>query len=195
MSALILPPLKRVASPNFSNRTVKVDLVVVHDCEGSYVGAIGWFAQSKSQVSAHLILREDGQEATQMVDFGAKAWHAVAFNSRSIGLELAGFAAKGFSVPEWQSAANIVAWLLHKFGIPARWAEHGNGPGFCSHWDLGVAGGGHTDPTRDVATWQAFANRVTMAYGQDAPADWPSAGGIVPGIPKHFVPTPTIRKD
>ena len=37
-----------------------VRLFVVHDCEGSYAGSIGWFAQVRSQVSAHIVLRKDG---------------------------------------------------------------------------------------------------------------------------------------
>ncbi len=41
------------------------------------------------------------------------------------------------------TAADIVAFLLHKFKLQARWAEHGQGLGFCSHFDLGKDGGGH----------------------------------------------------
>lgn len=184
---LALPPLKHVASPNFSSRAGrKVDLIVCHDCEGSYAGSISWFSQPASQVSAHLILREDGQEATQMVDFADKAWHAVAFNSRSIGVEMAGYAAKGYGAPEWQDAANVIAYLLHAFGIPCQWSQHGTVAGFCSHYDLGAAGGGHKDPTTDFATWQQFVARVQAAYALPAPASWVAA---------PFVPTPTVRKD
>lgn len=193
---LVLPPLKHVASPNFSSRKgTKIDLVVCHDCEGSYAGSINWFREPKSQVSAHLILREDGGEVTQMVPFEMKAWHAVAFNSRSIGLEMAGFAAKGFADAEWQAAANVVAWLLHQYGLPARWAVHGDGPGFCSHYDLGRAGGGHSDPTTDSAVWTHFCGLVTDAYKLNAPKNWPGEDALMPPMPKGFVPTPTIRRD
>lgn len=195
-SPLALPPLKHVPSPNFSSRNGHaVSLIVCHDCEGSYSGAINWFANPKSQVSAHLVLREDGQEATQMVDFIDKAWHAVDFNSVSIGLEMAGFAAKGFAAAEWQDAANIVAFLLHKYHLPNRWAEHGAGQGFCSHYDLGRAGGGHSDPTTDPAVWAHFRGLVTAAYALAPPTDWPSTPAPVNGIHLGFVPTPTIRKD
>lgn len=186
-SALALPPLKRVSSPNFSTRGGRaVDLIVVHDCEGSYVGSIAWFANPASQVSAHIILREDGAEAVQMVDFANKAWHAVAFNPRSIGIEMAGFATKGFGAPEWQVAANIVAYLLHEFQIPCQWSHGGLGPGFTSHFDLGAAGGGHRDPTTDTPTWTHFVQLVTAAHALPAPASWPV---------ETFVPTPTTRKD
>lgn len=195
MTQLTLPPLKHVPSPNFSNRTAKVDLIVVHDCEGSYAGSINWFAQAKSQVSAHLVLREDGGEVTQMVAFDKKAWHACAFNSRSIGIEMAGFKAKGFEAREWQEAADIVAFLLHKFGLPCRWAEHGEGAGFCSHFDLGKAGGGHTDPTTDSAVWTHFCGLVKASYELQPPDDWPSEGAGVPAAPLGFVSTPTVRRD
>lgn len=168
-----LPALKWVPSPNYSNRTAKVDLIVVHDCEGSYAGAVNWFANRKSNVSAHLVLKEDGTEATQMVAFGEKAWHACDFNSRSIGVEMGGFEDRGFPDAEWQRAAVIVAYLLQKFEIPVQFAKGGVGPGFCRHLDLGKAGGGHSDPTRDDAVWQKFITYVEAAHAAGGfPASW-----------------------
>jgi hypothetical protein len=161
---LILPTLKHVASPNFSSRNgTTIDLLVLHDTQGGYEGSIGWFANSHSQVSAHLVLKEDGSEATMMVDWEEKAWHVVAFNSRSIGLEMAGFAKDGYGEAEWQAAANIIAWLCAKFKIPAQWAVAGHGPGIARHYDLGAAGGNHSDPTTDNVVWQAFIKRVQAA--------------------------------
>src|ERR1700691_5537135 len=73
---LILPPLSWISSPNFSSRGgQKVRLCVVHDCEGNYAGSVSWFAQARSQVSAHIVLDADGSRATQMVAFANKAWH------------------------------------------------------------------------------------------------------------------------
>lgn len=168
-----LPPLLWKPSPNFSQRTARVDLIVLHDTEGSYTSAVSWFQNPASQVSAHFVLREDGGEATQMVDIADKAWHACAFNSRSIGIEMAGFASKGYASTEWQAAAEVIAYHLHHLQIPCRWARAGVGPGFCSHYDLGAAGGGHTDPTTDPAKWQQFVTMVQAAYNKaDFPAIW-----------------------
>src|SRR5712691_8514087 len=91
---ITLPKLQWVESPNCSDRKpgVPLDLIVIHDTEGGYAGAISWFGNGHSQVSAHIVLREDGGEATQMVPYAKKAWHCATFNSRSIGLEMAGFA-------------------------------------------------------------------------------------------------------
>lgn len=172
---LTLPKLHWIASPNFSKRTAPVDLIVVHDTEGGYTGAISWFSQKKSGVSAHFVLKEDGSEATQMVHLDDKAWHAVAFNSRSVGLEMAGFAKKGFASAEWEAAANIVAWLCKEFKIPVQWAKGGQGPGFCSHYDLGKAGGGHSDPTTDGSVWQSFVNDVHAVKFAGLPDTWPFA--------------------
>lgn len=194
---LNLPPLKFIQSPNYSSRNgAKVRLVIIHDCEGSYSGSIAWFAQSRSQVSAHLVLREDGGEATQMVRFANKAWHACAFNTVSEGIEMAGFAAKGFSSPLWDAAAAIVAYRLKTNGLPLRWAEKGIGAGFCSHWDLGAEGGGHRDPTIDPNVWQSFAARVGKAYAQDMPGSWPIAGHpMPPDMPSGFTPSSGGRSD
>lgn len=169
-----LPPLKFVASPNFSSRSgARVDLVVVHDTEGAYSGAIAWFAQKRSQVSAHYVLREDGGEATQMVELADKAWHVCAFNRRSVGLEMAGRESAGFSDACWLATARIVAYLLHHLQIPCRFAAGGVGPGFCRHYDLGPAGGGHDDPTTDAAKWAWFSGLVAAEYARgDLPEMW-----------------------
>ena len=162
-----LPPLKQTPSPNWSERVpATIDLVVVHDCEGSYLGSISTFMQQRGQksVSAHLVLNDDGSECTQMVPLLKKAWHVVDFNSRSIGVEMSGFVAKGFTPGELSADAEIVAWLLKKFNIPCQDALGGKRPGFTSHYALGAAGGGHVDPTTNPVVWAGYVARVCAAY-------------------------------
>ena len=53
----MLPSLKWVPSPNFSNRSARVDLLVLHDTEGTYQSAINWFKNPASQVSAHFVIK------------------------------------------------------------------------------------------------------------------------------------------
>lgn len=194
---LVLPPLKWISSPNYSSRDgQKVSLIVAHDCEGQYLGSINWFSQSRSQVSAHLVLKEDGSECAQMVSFGNKAWHACNFNPFSEGIEMAGYSARGFDAPEWADAAAIVAYRLHANGLPCRWAEKGIGAGYCSHFDLGKDGGNHRDPTTDAATWEAFCVRVEAAYAQSMPDSWPIAGHpLPPDAPPGFQPSVGPRHD
>ena len=192
---LALPKLLWKASPNFSSRTAKIDLIVVHDCQGGYSGSIGAFlsrvGEGAGPVSAHYVLREDGLECTQMVDDSKKAWHAAAFNSRSIGLEIAGFEAgtlknnlplkDSYSDAEWNAAELITAYLCKKHGIPAQWSQGGKGPGVARHLDLGRAGGGHTDPTRDEAKWAAFVARVkVLVASPDLPVQWSPVGAVPP---------------
>jgi N-acetyl-anhydromuramyl-L-alanine amidase AmpD len=56
-----LPALLRRPSPNFSSRHgTRVDLLVLHDCEGGCEGSVRWFELSGSSVSAHYVVREDG---------------------------------------------------------------------------------------------------------------------------------------
>lgn len=173
---LTLPKLHWIPSPNFSKRTAPVDLVVLHDTEGGYSGAISWFSQTKSQVSAHFVLKEDGSEAVQMVHLDKKAWHCKSYNSRSVGIEMAGFASKGFAPAEWQAAANIVAWLLKEYNLPVQWAKGGIGPGFCTHHDLGAAGGGHVDPVAVGSDkWLQFVALVKAVPADQMPTTWPFA--------------------
>ncbi len=206
MTVPVLPALKHVPSPNTSARGGEaVRLFVVHDCEGSYAGSVGWFAQTRSQVSAHLVLRKDGLEATQCVPMDRKAWHACAANPYSDSLELEGFEKEGFGDSELDAAAAIVAWGLHRRALPCRWAEHGEGAGFCSHYDLGPAGGGHFDITTDRAVWLAFAARVEAAYaafGAGPPPPFaldglPPLAAIAPppAAPIGWSPSGTIRKE
>lgn len=203
-----LPPLRQIPSPNFSDRVPNViDMIVIHDCEGSYAGSINVFLaqRGKQSVSAHLVLNDDGTECTQMVPFAKKAWHACNENSRSIGVEMSGFKAKGFTTAELAADASIVAWLLHKYQIPCQDALGGKRPGFTSHAALGANGGGHSDPTTDPAEWEGYVERVVAAYGAWASAPLPEWGlhGFAPPapfvspppVPLGFLASGTVRSD
>ena len=202
-----MPPLKFVRSPNFSQRLGNsIRLIVVHDCQGGYAGSVSWFAQPQSQVSSHFVMREDGGEVTQCVPLTMKAWHAVAANSYSIGIEGAGYAQKGFSDAWWQTMANMVAWLCHRYQIYPRWAQGGVGAGFCSHHDLGAAGGGHTDVGPcGSPEWMRFVELVNGAYAamESGPLPaWAPIGDLPPyklSAPPSVPPEPShggaIRND
>ena len=54
-------PHASLETPIFwSRRGTRVDLLVLHDWEGGYEGAVRWFELSRSTVSAHYVVREDG---------------------------------------------------------------------------------------------------------------------------------------
>ena len=195
---LQLPALTWTASPNYSARGgQRVRLIVVHDCEGGEAGSVSWFAMAKSQVSAHIVLSEDGLRAIQMVAWANKAWHACNVNSFSEGIEAAGYAAKGLSAPEWKALAAIVAFRLHANGVPCQRASAANDwTGYCQHVDLGLMGGGHHDITLDPAIRANFDALVATAYAQDMPEVWTPAGqSAAPAPPPSFTPSGTMRHD
>lgn len=158
-----LPPLKWKPSPNESRRSDAVRLVVVHRPVGSYQGSIEHLCDPDTQASAHVIVREDGKEATQLVSWERKAWACVSFNSASENIETPDVIWTEPLGPDLRvvmhTCARIVAFRLHKRGLPAEWrtgADLLDRPGVTRHFDLGAAGGGHTDPTTDTARWEEF---------------------------------------
>lgn len=168
-----LPPLTWTASPNFSTRTTKINLVVIHDTEGPYAGSVSWLCNPKAGASAHVVLSEDGSSATQIVQWSKKAWACMAFNSRSLNLEMAGKASVGYSAAEIDAAARITAYWCHLYAIPVQRALDGSGPGITFHQELGVAGGGHHDPGWTDAQRNAFVSKVKAHWGHGfSPATW-----------------------
>jgi N-acetyl-anhydromuramyl-L-alanine amidase AmpD len=170
-----LPTLKWKPSPNFSSRHgAAVDLAVLHDCQGSYLGSIATFLGNNNgnPVSAHFVLKDDGTEVTQMVDLADKAWHAVDLNPRSVGLEMAGYSERGYSDAELDNAAKIMAYICHALRIPARHARGGVGSGIESHYGLGKAGGGHSDPSVEPTFMEKFVARVQAHMSETTPEGW-----------------------
>ena len=129
------------ASPNFNDRMAgeggRVQMVIIHSCEGAYNGCWSWLANAQSQVSAHYVVREDGAEITQLVREELRAWHigasydstrnaghagrlqGIQSNHFTIGIEHGGYA----SQTEWPEAqldasARLVCDVARRWGIP-----------------------------------------------------------------------------
>jgi N-acetyl-anhydromuramyl-L-alanine amidase AmpD len=128
-------------SPNFSSRpggaVGKPTLVIIHTCEGAYNGCWGWLKNSASGVSAHYVVKEDGNEITQLVREDKKAWHISATyncnlnsskecglsgsgsNNFTIGIEHAGFANQASWAPKLiDESAKLVCDITADQGIP-----------------------------------------------------------------------------
>jgi hypothetical protein len=138
-----------------------VRLVVSHRTQGAYAGAVSWLCEDRAQASAHVVLREDGAEATDLVPWGEKAWAVCAYNSISDSLEMAG-SGSSYELRQLRVAARIVAFRLHQRHLPARWARFGIGLGHCRHKDLGALGGGHVDPVMTPAQWRLYRFLVKL---------------------------------
>lgn len=165
---VILPPLKWKISPNQSDRVhgnAAVDLIIVHSPEGSYTGTVKYLQNPNAKVSYHVLLKEDGSEATQFVRYSRKAWHAGVFNSRSEGIALADYASKirAFS-PGGRKLARVVAFRLRKRGLKPVWRRKGEiGGGFCRHADIQAD---RRDPM-GLGRWLAFVALVKWQYYRD----------------------------
>jgi N-acetylmuramoyl-L-alanine amidase len=137
---------------------------------------VSWFAQQRSQVSAHLVLSEDGSKCAQCVPYLKKAWHACNANDYSIGIELAGVQPNTLPQSQIDRLCRITAFLCHRFNVPVRWSGdsgHGWG-GICTHKSLGAFGGNHGDPggfdiERAIHQTQAELNRggFRPSWGRD----------------------------
>ena len=82
-----LPMLRQVPSPNYSPAPIAHDLFIFHMMEGGYAGSVAWLCRAATQASAHLCMRKDGGEVTQLVPLNCKAWAECNFNGRGISLE------------------------------------------------------------------------------------------------------------
>ncbi len=120
-----LSDIQFISSPNRSSRVsgVTIDQIVIHLMQGYFEGTISHFKNSSSDVSAHYLVGQDG-EIVQMVKLRDKAWHAGSHNSRSIGIEHAGFDGASYhsdqyaTETEYKASAMLVRWLAQKYGIP-----------------------------------------------------------------------------
>lgn len=183
MPPVTMPRVVQRPTPNYTPTLIKHDLVIVHRTEGGYAGSVAWLCQPDVKASAHLVMKADGSEVTQLVPLQFKAWAQCAFNSAGVSLEIEGYTKNGFG-EAGKPAAAIVAWLCRAYAIPPTWARGGAGRGVCQHHDLGVGGGGHVDCSGvGSPEWKAFLALVLDAY--DA-----LGSGPLPGFALHGLPNP-----
>jgi hypothetical protein len=99
--------------------------------------------------------------AAQLVPWHVKAWACAGYNAASYNLEVGDEAWTGAAPELLAEAARAVAYLSKRSGIPPVWTRQPSHElGVCRHLDLGILGGGHTDPTTDTPRWRAFMRMV-----------------------------------
>ena len=148
--------------------------VVLHTTEGAYAGAISWFRNNASNVSAHYVVRRSDGHVTQMVRDSRKAWHACQNNADTIGIEHEG---QSSNSSQWtpallESSAQLTAWLVQEHNIPLD-RDHivGHGeiqPSSCS---------GRVDPGPHFP-WDSYMDRVAEIISGSAGLGGPVAFAV-----------------
>ncbi len=86
----------------------------------SEAGAISWFQNRQSQVSAHYVIRSSDGQITQMVEENDTAWHGRNWNGRSIGIEHEGWVdqPRWFTDAMYRSSAALTREICQRWGVP-----------------------------------------------------------------------------
>lgn len=177
-------------SPNFNARPTKAAMVVIHTCESGYSGCWSWLTQSRSQVSAHYVVKEDGREISQLVREASRAWHVGAtynaglnggvdagrngqsVNNFAIGIEHGGYASqKTFPAGQLEASAKLVCNITKDNGI-VRDRFHIVGHGKLQPYN-------RTDPGPNWP-WTSYIARINQLCGSGggaAPPPPPPGGG------------------
>lgn len=158
MSGVVLPPIVWKPSPNHSTRGgVTPRLLVWHETAGPYAGSVSWLRNPRSRASAHLVIREDGGEVSQLVALSQKAWTQGEFNPEGVGVEHANVTAKGYATEaQLEVSARVFGWLCLHLDIPPRWARHGQGRGVCFHGELPQKVDPHPNCGPTPEAWERF---------------------------------------
>lgn len=105
-------------SPNYTKgRASKITGITIHwwgdpATNPSAEGVVNWLCNPASQVSAHLVITGTGRRAWQLVDDVNTAWHAIAGNPSTIGLELD----PRCRPEDYDVAAEVIADLWRAYG-------------------------------------------------------------------------------
>jgi N-acetyl-anhydromuramyl-L-alanine amidase AmpD len=158
-----------------------VDRIVIHITDpqvaaGANVeGAVAWFRNPASKVSAHYVVGQDG-EVVQMVRHADIAYHARGANTRSIGIEHVAKAANPkdatvipLTAAQYASSAELVRWLCDEFGLPADRTH------IVGHAEIGQTS--HKGCPDAVWDWNTYLPLVAAAPSS-TPATVQSAGTV-----------------
>jgi hypothetical protein len=166
-----------------------VDMIVIHDIEGTAGSAIQAFQNPTRQGSAHYVVADNGS-ITQMVLEHNIAWHAGNwdYNTRAIGIEHEGYA----EGPNWYTSTMYQASAHLAASICSRWGVTMDRTHVIGHYQVpdpnnpGLYGGAdhHTDPgsnwdwTYYMSLAQSYASTVpSPPHLMTSPYVMPSNGG------------------
>lgn len=199
------PELTRIVCNRSSREGAKPSLIVLHTTEGSNhpgisdLASLGsLFDNRSSEASSHVANDSEGNDARFVPD-GEKAWTESAINRWGLSIEQIGFASttrRQWFAEHPRQLANTARWIAfwhREFGIPIR---RGIAPaglpirsGVVSHKQLGIPGGGHTDPGPGYpfryVLW--LARYFDLKEHRPSSADFEKARRKVNRIRKHYV--------
>jgi N-acetyl-anhydromuramyl-L-alanine amidase AmpD len=159
-----------ILSPNKSSREgVHPTLIVIHATVSHNLRGLGdlksigeYFAKLSTEASSHVCTDNEGHSARYVWDRD-KAWHCAGFNRMSLGIEQI-LPADGSELTRdlYRETARWVARWSKMYGIPIHKGKVSGAEvirtGVVRHSELGVIGGGHTDPGKyDMAAMLALA--------------------------------------
>ena len=179
-----------------------ISYIVIHGTDGRYDGALSWFRDPRSRLSAHYVVRASDGLITQSVAEADTAFHTRGFNRQSIGIEHEYDPASGitYTDAEYRSSATLVCAIARRYSIPLDRAHiigHDEAPN-SDHRDPGPA----WDWTRYMSlVWSCGgggAPRAGLGEGSDGgdvaqlqralvTLGWMSAGDLAGGE-GHFGP-------
>jgi hypothetical protein len=160
-----------------------VDMIVIHDIEGSAGSAIQEFQNPATQASAHYVVSAAG-DITQMVAEHDIAWHAGNwdYNTRSIGIEHEGFACCNYyTTAEYLASAKLAASICSRWGVPMDRTHvigHYQVPDPNNPGQFGGAGH-HTDPGA-YWDWTYYMSQA-VSFANSLPS------------PPHLMPDPSAQ--
>lgn len=156
---------------NFNSRNgAPIQYYFVHYIAvGTYEGAISWFKNCTSQVSAHYVVRNTDGQITQVVMEANRAWSQGVnlYNDRGIGTEhdvISSNLAMWYSDPMLTAAGNLANNVCDRRSIPKQRAVAQ--PGINGHSDVKST----SCPNMTTEVWNLFLGKVNAAAGNVTPA-------------------------
>lgn len=139
----------------------RIQYIVIHATDGGYAGALAWFRNPSSHLSAHYVIRASDGAITQTVSEADTAFHARGFNRQAIGIEheFVPDSGIGYTDAQYRASATLVCAIARRYGIPTDRAH------IIGHNE--VPGTDHTDPG---PTWNwSFYMGLVAACSTSAP--------------------------
>lgn len=165
------PPMRWIPASRENFETGRggatISYIIIHGTGGEYDGAISWFRDPDSHLSAHYLLRASDGQITQLVAEADTAFQARGLNRRSIGIEHEFDPEHGiaYTDAQYRSSATLVCAIARRYSIPLDRAHiigHSEVPG-TDHADPG--------PTWD---WTYYMSLIRACGGVQAAS---AAGG------------------